>query len=1198
MMNDIKDLPLGITGFKFSDLYLPSKLKELHTEFWKYCEETAPETAKKFRELNSTTPYGEEGNVLVDTAKVVGEFIAKLFNITNHTALAKAATRELQPTFKLKKDFLNIRVFKRFTESPCSSDEWKKLDSLIKKVLAQAPQQNAKEAEVQFAETVILLLESEKLLKTGSMAAPEQNRLQSLLIPFPGSNLNEKVIAALKAFEDWSVQVWVDKERRKAIEGWGSFVRAEKLDFEHLVETIQPKPQLPEMVYGPAEHLRHRVGFKLTDPRMTTKEYLREVDYCIYCHERKKDSCSKGFEEKTGGYKKNPLGIPLTGCPLDERISEMHVLRRDGELIGALSMIMLDNPMCPGTGHRICNDCMKGCIFQKQDPVNIPQTETGTLSDVLNLPYGFEIYSLLTRWNPINRKRPYALPYNGKNILVVGLGPAGYTAAHYFANEGFGVVGIDALKLEPVDPTLTGKGKAFPKPIQNFSDLKKELDERFLMGFGGVSEYGITVRWDKNFLSVIYLSLLRRQGVRFYGGVRFGGTINLEDAWKLGFHHVALATGAGKPTIIEMKNNLSRGIRKASDFLMALQLTGAFKKPSMANLQVRLPALVIGGGLTAIDTATELMAYYPLQVEKALERFEGVSRAAGEEATWAMCSPEEKEILKTFIEHGKAIREERAQAKKEKRQPNFIKLCREWGGVSVAYRKKLTDSPAYRLNHEEVEKALEEGIGFIENMTPTEAIKDQYGAVEALVFKRANGENVTLPAKSVMVAAGTSPNTIYEREFPGSFKLDDRGNFFKKYRAEKTGDAWKLVEGTKTDNKAFLLSYEKEGKFVSYYGDNHPDYAGNVVKAMASAKHGTQEVFKLFENEIRLADSKPSDSAKFEELTKHLDETFVPRVVKVVRLTETIVEVIVKGHYAATRFEPGQFYRFQNYESTSHMIDGSRLTMEALALTGAWVDKEKDLLSMIVLEMGGSSKLCSILKPGEPVVVMGPTGAPSEIAENETVLLAGGGLGNAVLLSISRALKARNCKVLYFAGYKKSSDLFKQHEIEEATDQMIWATDSGEAIKPNRPQDRTYVGNIVKAMEAYGKGDLGGAPMFPLNTVDRIFVIGSDRMMAAVGAARHGVLKPYLKQDHVAIASVNSPMQCMMKEVCAQCLQRHVDPVTGKETFVFSCFNQDQEIDKVDFVNLNDRLKTNSLLEKLSDRYLDGLLKKGSLEKI
>ena len=72
-------------------------------------------------------------------------------------------------------------------------------------------------------------------------------------------------------------------------------------------------------------------------------------------------------------------------------------------------------------------------------------------------------------------------------------------------------------------------------------------------------------------------------------------------------------------------------------------------------------------------------------------------------------------------------------------------------------------------------------------------------------------------------------------------------------------------------------------------------------------------------------------------------------------------------------------------------------------------------------------------------------------------------------------------------------------------------------------------------------------------------------MMAAVKAARHGVLAPYLKPEHVGIGSINSPMQCMMKEVCAQCLQKHVDPETGKETIIFSCFNQDQELDRVDF---------------------------------
>jgi len=93
--------------------------------------------------------------------------------------------------------------------------------------------------------------------------------------------------------------------------------------------------------------------------------------------------------------------------------------------------------------------------------------------------------------------------------------------------------------------------------------------------------------------------------------------------------------------------------------------------------------------------------------------------------------------------------------------------------------------------------------------------------------------------------------------------------------------------------------------------------------------------------------------------------------------------------------------------------------------------------------------------------------------------------------------------------------------------------------------------------------------------------------MAAIKEARNGRLKPYLKSAHTAIGSINSPMQCMMKGVCAQCLCRHVDPATGKEYFVYSCYDQDQELDRVDFDNLRARLKQNSVQEKLSSRWLD-----------
>jgi hypothetical protein len=180
--------------------------------------------------------------------------------------------------------------------------------------------------------------------------------------------------------------------------------------------------------------------------------------------------------------------------------------------------------------------------------------------------------------------------------------------------------------------------------------------------------------------------------------------------------------------------------------------------------------------------------------------------------------------------------------------------------------------------------------------------------------------------------------------------------------------------------------------------------------------------------------------------------------------------------------------------------------------------------------------------------------------------------------------------VIYFAGYRQPGDLFKQEDIEAATDQVIWSSDVGPPIAARRPQDRAFIGNIVQSMLAYARGDLG-APMAPLSTVDRIIAIGSDRMMAAVARARHGVLAPYLKKEHVGIGSINSPMQCMMKEVCAQCLQKHVDPRTGEQTVVFSCFNQDQNLDEVDWKNLNDRLRQNTVQEKLSDLWLDYLIK-------
>jgi NADPH-dependent glutamate synthase beta subunit-like oxidoreductase/NAD(P)H-flavin reductase len=1182
------NFPLGIHGFRYADLNRVRRLMALYQAFRDEIRAADPDLSARYECSRERYERGEgetDSELLIAVARHLDRFLGKLFGIEKEVTELNRRTNGDRAVFEFKKRFLDRLVLK----SPPPRDE---LDAV-----------NIADVEFRYRERVA------EILPTGEWADDPERELAEVSLRL----LDRQ--AATKTAGDATELARCEKHLRDvcawarvlafhpALAGrrkqFASFVVPEKLDFDNLVERRFPeRVSLPTLFEGPHEHRRHRDGFKLTDERMTPREALREMHYCIICHPREKDSCSRGLREGESAVKKNPLGIELEGCPLGEKISEAHLLKREGHGLGALAMVMVDNPLCAGTGHRICNDCMKACIYQKQTPVNIPQIETNILSDVLKLPYGFEIYSLLSRWNPLNLRRPYPLAYNGKKVMVVGMGPAGYTLAHHLLNDGFGVVGVDGLRIEPLSVSMRGAKRRVPQPVKDIGDVTGPLDRRTILGFGGVSEYGITVRWDKNFLDINYLLLMRRKKFRLYDGIRFGGTLTLEDAWNLGFDHVAICAGAGKPTLVPMKNNLLRGVRMASDFLMGLQATGAYKANSLTNLQLRLPAVVIGGGLTAIDTATEMQAYYVVQVEKVLDRYDRLVPKIGEQAIWAKLDAEEQEIVRTWLKHGRAVRAERSAAAAAGRAPDFSRLVRAWGGVTIVYRKRLQDSPAYRLNHEEVIKSLEEGIRFAERLNPVECIPDAYGAVNEIRCEyqelkdgrwKATGEFVTLPARAVMIAAGTHPNTTYDREHPGTFQLDEHGEFYRGHTFDDAGGVRRLVPAGKGE-VGFFTSYDNRGRYVTFFGDNHPTYAGNVVKAMASAKDGHPEIARVFADEI--AHQRPEDQPERERnwvlFAESLDEQLVATVVDALRLTHQIVEVVVRAPLAARNFHPGEFYRLQNYETFAEEVDGIKLTMEGIALTGAWVDRERGLISLIVLEMGGSSRLCSLLEPGEKVVLMGPTGTPTEIPEGETVVLAGGGLGNAVLFSIALALKEKNNRVVYFAGYKSSTDLFKRHEIEKACDVVVWSTDGGTPIRPARPQDRTFSGNIVEAMHAYASGGLGDQTV-PLADAGRVIAIGSDRMMSAVKTALANGLSTHLPRRPTAIGSINSPMQCMMKEVCAQCLQRHVDPETKAESFVFSCFNQDQELRTVDFTNLNSRLRQNSAAEKLTSLWIDHL---------
>jgi NADPH-dependent glutamate synthase beta subunit-like oxidoreductase/NAD(P)H-flavin reductase len=1141
------DAPALGFGFDFAELGSRDGLIRLDRCFLSRLAEAGPELRTRLlatRADPDALGAKDEAELVVALGPHLDFFISALFGIEAETEALNGATLALDPVHSCKRLFVQRQAVKKYPDS----------SGFDGAALRQALERRIGE--------------------------PLTERAFALHVTHWEKSADAEALDLAMRYAAWATLTPVG---RAAHPGNTLFRVPHKLDPMHLVPVETIERNGVTMLRLPEDHWRYRDGFALTDAGMNTQQALDQMNYCIWCHTQEKDSCNRGLKDRKGGaYQKSPFGVALTGCPLDEKISEMHALRAQGCVLGAFAAIAVDNPMMAATGHRICNDCMKACIYQKRDPVDIPQAETSILKDVLGLPWGFEIYSLLTRWNPLDIRRPLPRPETGRKVLIVGLGPAGFTLAHHLMNDGHTVVAIDGLKIEPL-------GLDARAPVRDAAALFENLDDRVMAGFGGVAEYGITVRWNKNYLKLIRLLLERRPEFAHFGGVRFGGngTLTIDDAWAMGFDHIALCMGAGKPTVLDIPNGLARGVRAASDFLMALQLTGAAKRSSVANLQIRLPVVVIGGGLTAIDTATESLAYYVRQVEKFAARYGVLVAERGEAEVRAAWSAEEAAIADEFLAHAAAIAAEREAAAAEGRTPHLAQLLDGWGGATIAYRRKLTQSPSYTLNHEEVGKALEEAVRFAEGLTPVAVEVDGHGHAAALRVSRVDGAETVLPARAILVAAGTQPNTVLARE-DGRIALD--GKYFQ--AVDEAGLPVTPARAfPKPDVAQVLMHRAEDGRAISFFGDLHPSFYGNVVKAMGGAKRGYPVV-------SRVLAAREATAVAGLELVKRCRDELRATAHAVHRLTPTIVEVVVHAPAAARAFQPGQFYRLQNYEMLAARVDepggsGTVLAMEGLAMTGAWTDPERGLVSVIVLEMGGSSDLCALLRPGEPVVLMGPTGTPTEIVSGGTVALVGGGLGNAVLFSIGAALRAAGSRVLYFAGYKRMMDRYRVADIERAADVVVWCCDEapGFEVSEHRPRDRSFVGNIVRGMAAYGAGDLG-VPAIALADADRLIVIGSDAMMQAVGAARGGVLAPYLKPEHVAVSSINSPMQCMMKEVCAQCLQPHVDPATGERSVVFSCFNQDQALDRVDFPALHERLAQNGVQEKLTAQWIDRALRK------
>lgn len=712
----------------FQDLYDASGLEKLDGLFLAFLEEHSIDLAirlKQARQLSVTTI--EESALLLDLAPHVEDFLSVLFDVEIEIASLQNQTFHLAPLYRCKRLFVQRQVAKAFSKEDAQQFDGPDLRQKITTYLGTTY------SDLTFAQFILKALEDKKTYQDFLHIATQ--------------------------YTAWALH----QDHPSPL-----FRLPKKIH----PEALFPVNRQDQTLTSP--HKIHRKGFNCTTASVSTEVALDQAHYCILCHNQKKDSCSKGLSENN------------KGCPLGQKISEMNTLRRQGYVLGALAMIMVDNPMVAATGHRICNDCEKACIFQKQEAVDVPSVESETLESILNLPWGVEIYSLLSRWNPLNLKQPFPKLSSGYKVLVAGMGPAGFTLAHYLLNEGHQVTGIDGFKIEPLDPDL------LTQPIRDWSSFKKPLSQRTIGGFGGVMEYGITARWDKNYLDLVRLLLERRALFTLQDRTRLGRDLSLSQAFKQGFDHVALCLGAGRSKTLSISQEGIKGVIPAARFLIDLQLKGAAQEKPQVDLQLRLPILVIGGGLTAVDTATEARAYYEHQVERFLKRTEET------EGLSPSLSNHYPEIAQEFLAHGHALRQG---------DRSFLEK-----GSTIVYRKTIQESPAYRLNHKELQLAMVESVNFLENATPLEICADAHGHIESLKIQTPTGVR-TLPCRTLLIATGTQPPTFLEQEG--------------------------LEEG-----EGVLLFYQGEPK-VSYFGDLNPLYEGNVVRAMASAKNGYPRICEV-----------------------------------------------------------------------------------------------------------------------------------------------------------------------------------------------------------------------------------------------------------------------------------------------------------------------------------------------------------------
>ena len=289
-------LPFGLS---FSDLYRQDGLVRLDAAFLDQLGDVAPALRARLEQarLDPPAPHVKQASdLIIELAPYLEDFIGEVFGITAELRALQNRHSNLAPLYSVKRRFVQRKA-----------------------VVGQTPDSAAR------IDGFALAAELEMLFEEPLTEVSFANHIAHWLDAGDHHAEHLQIAAQYAAWATLSAQ-------GKAKHGRGVLFKVpHKLDPYHLVPVKTAANDGLIQLQFSSGRWRRREGFQLTDPGTDLTGALDQAHYCIKCHNQGKDSCSTGLKEKNGAFKSSVFGVTLAGCPLDEKISEMNVVKRRGQ---------------------------------------------------------------------------------------------------------------------------------------------------------------------------------------------------------------------------------------------------------------------------------------------------------------------------------------------------------------------------------------------------------------------------------------------------------------------------------------------------------------------------------------------------------------------------------------------------------------------------------------------------------------------------------------------------------------------------------------------------------------------------------------------------------------------------------------------------------------------------------------------------